>query len=142
MPGIAKLLMDSPYAQGYVFSAEEIYRVARGLAVSTPPAGCLSLSASSVNQALWWQQQHPSLLSCLFSVPGAMSPLFLVFWDGWALSIFHLLLKGPLFCVSQNGEGGVVELTFTSLWLTRAHSALASSGFIDRCFLAETGPAP
>jgi hypothetical protein len=84
-----------------------------------PLAGCLFLS-SSVNQALWWRQQHPSLLSCLFSVPETMSPLFLVFWDDWALSILHLLLKGPLFCVLQDGEGGVVELTLTSLLFTRS----------------------
>lgn len=84
-----------------------------------PPAGCLPLSSSSVNQALW-RQQHPSWLSCLFSVPEAMSPLFLTFWDGWALSMFPLLLKGPLFCALQDGEGGAVELALTSLLLTRA----------------------
>lgn len=61
----------------------------------------------------------PFLAVMPFLCPRAMSPLFLMFWDGWALSIFHQLLKGPLFCVSQDGEGGVVELTLMSLLLTR-----------------------
>lgn len=127
MSGISKASHASPFAQGYAFNAEEIYLQGELLGWQPAcPAGCLSLSSSLVNQVLQWQQ-HPFLLSCLFSIPGAMSPLFLVFWDGWALSIFHLLLKGPLFCVLQDGEGGVVELTLISLLFIR--------GSLSICFL-------